>query len=253
MILILLFSASLVSAAGPFTDNGNGTMTDTGTGLVWPKNGFCLGYMNWDAAANAAKTLATGACGLSDGSLAGDWHLPTIDELKSLICGPGVPVWGYDGCGGSNTWNPNGGQPYEWLESQGFTNVMRGNAWSSSTYPAGPDSAWYVDMFYGYISGEAKNFLYGVWSVRGGQPVRADGPPQLFYTTLQGAFDDVDGGVVRAWGVTFTESLSLNRPVAVKLLGGYNIDWSGPTGVTTIDGDLTIDTGSLVVDRVAIR
>lgn len=32
-----------------------------------------------------ANTLADGACGLTDGSVAGDWRLPNVRELYSLI------------------------------------------------------------------------------------------------------------------------------------------------------------------------
>jgi hypothetical protein len=31
------------------------------------------------------KTLANGSCGLTDGSVAGDWRLPNIKELQSLM------------------------------------------------------------------------------------------------------------------------------------------------------------------------
>jgi hypothetical protein len=83
--------------------------------------------------------------------------------------------------------------------------------------------------------------------------VRADGPPQVNYSSLQEAFDKVSDGVVRAWGETFTGALTLNRPVAVKLIGGQNGAYSAQTGVTTIKGKLTIGKGSLTADRVVIR
>jgi hypothetical protein len=84
--------------------------------------------------------------------------------------------------------------------------------------------------------------------------VRALGPPQVFYPSLQSAFDAASG-VVQAWGVTFAESLSLNRSVTIILLGSYDAYYGGPgdVGVTTLQGTLTIEKGSLIVDRVAIR
>ena len=39
----------------------------------------------WQEALDAANTLASGSCGLSDGSMAGDWRLPNVNELRSLI------------------------------------------------------------------------------------------------------------------------------------------------------------------------
>ena len=61
-----------------FTDNGDGTITDNLTGLVWLAQADCLGKIEWLAALAAANALADGQCGLTDGSVAGDWRLPNI-------------------------------------------------------------------------------------------------------------------------------------------------------------------------------
>jgi len=39
----------------------------------------------WDEAMTAAKGLKDGDCGLTDGSVAGDWRLPNVREFLSLI------------------------------------------------------------------------------------------------------------------------------------------------------------------------
>lgn len=67
-----------------FTDNVNGTVTDNLTGLIWLKNAKCFGTKIWTDALAAANSLASGSCGLTDGSKASDWHLPTIRELRGL-------------------------------------------------------------------------------------------------------------------------------------------------------------------------
>ena len=43
-----------------FTDNGNGTVTDKLTGLVWLQNASCLGAKTWDEALASADGLADG-------------------------------------------------------------------------------------------------------------------------------------------------------------------------------------------------
>ena len=68
-----------------FTDNGNGTVTDKLTGLVWLKDANCMGFKTWDDALAAANGLADGQCGLADGSKPLDWRLPNVRELASLI------------------------------------------------------------------------------------------------------------------------------------------------------------------------
>ena len=68
-----------------FTDNGNGTVTDNLTGLIWLKNANADGVKTWANALSYCNSLASGLAGLSDGSVAGDWRLPNVKELHSLI------------------------------------------------------------------------------------------------------------------------------------------------------------------------
>lgn len=132
-----------------FTDNGDGTVTDNLTDLVWLKNANCDGTKTWDNALAFANGLANGQCGLTDGSAAGDWWLPNWNELRSLIDAsqydPALPS----------------GHP--------FTGVQSSYYWSSTTYADDTDIAWYVYMNYGYVSTYYKTSTYHVWPVRAGQ------------------------------------------------------------------------------------
>ena len=74
-----------------FLDNQDGTVTDNLTGLTWLKHANCFGMIDRQRAHLAVNDLKDGDCGpdpaliLSDGSSAGDWRLPTMSELCSLI------------------------------------------------------------------------------------------------------------------------------------------------------------------------
>jgi hypothetical protein len=68
-----------------FTDNGDGTVTDNLTGLIWLKNANCFGHRTWNEAITVCNVLANGQCGLTDGSIGGLWRLPNIRELMSLL------------------------------------------------------------------------------------------------------------------------------------------------------------------------
>jgi hypothetical protein len=147
----------LKGAAWPnprFTDNANGTVTDNLTGLIWLKNANCFGTQVWATALTTANTLVGNntQCSLNDGSVVGDWRLPNIVELKSLVDlsqqNPALPS----------------GHP--------FSNVQS-TYWSASTNIAeGTDIVWGVYMLDGgSVFGSVTKFgvpLY-MWPVRGGQ------------------------------------------------------------------------------------
>ena len=137
-----------VSVDQRFTDNGDGTVTDNLTGLIWLKNADCFGYQTWNEAVTVSNTLASGACGLTDGSVAGDWRLPNRKELESLLdlgqFDPALPL----------------GHP--------FSGVRLSFYWSSTAY-AYPNFAWDVNMVDGYVIFDDKNGILFVWPVRGGQ------------------------------------------------------------------------------------
>ena len=143
-----------------FTDNGNGTVTDNLTGLIWLKDANCSSFfapLSWSAALSACNGLSAGYCGLTDGSSAGDWRLPNRNELNSLVAiRYGEPAL----CNTSGT-----GQ---WTSGNPFTNVQSSNYYWSSTSFAVISAAWRVGMGAGdvYISGKT-DYLW-VWPVRGG-------------------------------------------------------------------------------------
>ena len=68
-----------------YVDCGNGTVTDTVTGLIWLADADCFGAQLYANAIDAAAALSNGNCSLSDGSFAGDWRLPTIEEWETTV------------------------------------------------------------------------------------------------------------------------------------------------------------------------
>ena len=78
----------LLSSGGRWCDNGDGTVTDMTTCLVWLKDADCSGQMNWYVAITSTiEELRDGECGLSDGSIWGDWRLPKLSELEGITQG----------------------------------------------------------------------------------------------------------------------------------------------------------------------
>jgi len=142
-----------------FTDNGNGTVTDNLTGLIWLKDANCFGPRSWTNALSDCNSLGAGDCGLTDGSSAGDWRLPNRKELDSLL-----DFRFYDPAL-SNTVGTG-----HWEEGDPFTGMQLSDMyWSSTTLASSTGGAWGVGMGGGYSGTAGKGSTFSVFPVRGGQ------------------------------------------------------------------------------------
>jgi hypothetical protein len=137
-----------------FMDNKDGTVTDNLTGLIWLKNTKCFKMMDWESAILVAKSLKDGDCGpnsaliLSDGSSAGDWRLPSMNELCILI-----------DYSRRNPALPNGHM---------FSEFPPGYYWSATTLDYHPGMAWIVYIESGTTCyDDIKNHAGHIWPVRG--------------------------------------------------------------------------------------
>ncbi len=140
-----------------FTDNQNGTVTDNLTGLIWMKNANAFGAKTWNTALTTANTLASGSGGLTDGSVAGDWRLPNLRELQSLI------DYAFFDAALPNTLGTG-----KWVEGDPFQGVQSDYYWSSSTYEGYTPVAWHVYFLDGLVTLDAKSGANYVWCVRAG-------------------------------------------------------------------------------------
>jgi len=137
-----------------FTDNGNGTVTDNLTGLMWMKNadagndcdGADTEKQTWaEALASCAQCNTNTFAGYTD------WRLPNVRELFSLIdFSQFVPAL------------PSGYATY-------FTGVQSDRYWSSTTLADYTVHAWHVNLNVGFVVNDPKAHTYYVWPVRGGQ------------------------------------------------------------------------------------
>jgi len=171
------------SAATRFTDNGDGTVTDNLTGLVWLQDAGCLGSALWGDGLAAANQLASGTCGLSDGSAAGDWRMANLAELESVMdASASAPAL-------------SSGHP--------FLNVSGGIYWSSTSYYGGvgeSDKAWTIRLSDGrYMNDTSSNIkassMNVVWAVKG---MGGSGTIQLQATGFYVPYFAGDDGNVQA-------------------------------------------------------
>jgi len=131
---------TVTQASSIYVDNGNGTVTDTSSSLIWQQATAPNTY-NWDQAISYCSGL----------SLAGytDWRLPTLDELRTLV---------------DSTQN----DPPK-INHMFFPGTVSSFYWSSITYAYSTTSAWGVNFLYGNdLMPNKSNSLY-VRAVRRGQ------------------------------------------------------------------------------------
>ena len=113
----------------PFTDNGDGSVLDTGTNLVWQKcsrgqnnDSTCTGTATkttWSLALLHCKNLAIGSR---------TWRLPNINELRALV-------------------NPaiySSSIPY--ISSTSFPSTVMDKYWTSTTVTGSSSLAFFVDF-----------------------------------------------------------------------------------------------------------
>ncbi|WP_052507486.1 DUF1566 domain-containing protein [Desulfonatronovibrio magnus] len=115
-----------------FVDNGDGTVTDTVTNLMWTKDANPFGKLNWHDAMSRCSSFSISGIG--------GWRLPSMDELLSLSSAM------------------QGGHP--------FTGIQSSFYWSSTT---NADVAWGVPMYTSFMITSSKTDTLPVWPVRAGQ------------------------------------------------------------------------------------
>jgi Protein of unknown function (DUF1566)/Secretion system C-terminal sorting domain len=122
--------------ANRFTDNGNGTIIDNVTNLMWQKVASTASQ-TWENAITNAENLVLATFT--------DWRLPNIKELQSLndetVVLPSITA------------------PY-------FTNLGVGKFWSSTSLPNQTTKAWYWSTAFGVTTYDDKTVANSVLCVR---------------------------------------------------------------------------------------
>ena len=131
--------------AARFTNNGNGTITDNATGLMWVSDPISIGApfnsnMTWEAAIASCEAL--------DYAGHQDWRLPNIKELQSIV---------------------DYGKVTPSIDTTYFPNTASNAYWSSTTYAGSTAKAWYVSFTQSYVNYISKATGIRARPVRGGQ------------------------------------------------------------------------------------
>jgi uncharacterized protein DUF1566 len=154
-----------------YTDNGDGTITDNNTGLMWEKKSDDGGLHDkdnayywsgngtqetiWDWLENVNAEGGTGFAGYHD------WRVPNVRELLSIVNYQNTPV------AVSAAFNGNCAEGTTVLT--GSCTVLTSYG-SSTTWARSTGMAWAVDFTHGEVLAHDKTSAFRVRAVRGGTP-----------------------------------------------------------------------------------
>ena len=191
-----LQSGAAWTDATRFVDNGDGTITDQMSGLMWVRDASCQlnhyrdfdndGWPNehvtWQRALEFVAAMNAGTASACAGGYS-DWRIPNVVEFESLV-------------------NVGAAAPNDWLETVGFRNVLADDYWTSTTDPDTITTFGYtVEFSAGNVSRLGNKAtapaITCVWPVRGTSATLW----QTGQTTSYAAGDD---GALRA-GVTWPD------------------------------------------------
>jgi len=133
-----------------YTDNGDFTVTDNRTGLMWKK--CSKGQTNDSTCTGAASTniwsaVLTQCTSLTNPGGYTDWRLPNVRELMSIV-------------------DYSVGSPS--IYAAHFPNTVASYYWTSTSYVSDPSAAWRVLFSYGQVSNFSKTTNHYVRCIRGG-------------------------------------------------------------------------------------
>jgi len=154
-LISLLCCIATPALAANYSDNGDGTVTDSTTGLTWTR---CSMGQTWDGSACAgtpAKYTWTQANALTGQVSFGgysDWRLPNIRELQTIVDLQALSISVYPSIDGAT-----------------FPNTPASYFWSTSTSAYNSNSGWDVDFYSGASNQSAKISTFHVRLVRAGQ------------------------------------------------------------------------------------
>ena len=191
MGVVIWLLLPVCTAGAAMVDNGDGTVTDTQTGLMWQK-ATAPGTYTWQQALAYAEGLTLGGHS--------DWRLPNRNELQALVdysrSAPSIdPVLASD--------------------------TVTSDYWSSTTHVDNTGSAWEVQFLGGIVRYYPKSSSNYVRAVRAGQsgPLGDSVISQTLYQFEEG--DTPTGSVALGDGVTVAFAGDIEVGVVDNHLGFY--------------------------------
>lgn len=148
--VLLIGTAQLLAGTGRFRDNGDGTVTDADTGLMWEQKDDSGGLhdkdltygLDWMTTTWISDVNTEGGTGFAEYN---DWRAPTIQELQSIL--------------DYSRFSPAAIDPV-------FGPTVPSDYWSSTSRAGYPSQAWVVYFGNGNVGAHSKSDALYVRAVR---------------------------------------------------------------------------------------
>ena len=177
-----------------FTDNGDGTITDNLTNLIWQKTPY-VDSLTWEDALTYADSL----------TFAGytDWRLPNIKEMQSIndenLIGPSI-------------------------NTTFFNNIGINKYWSSTTLPNQTTKAWYLHTQFGITTYDLKTAKDMELCVRGNMNNSSGLPNINAINKDESAFPNPFSSTIKLKAITDNENYILYDSYGQIIFSGRNIE-----------------------------
>ncbi len=150
-----------------YIDNGDGTVSDASTGLIWEKKSADGSIHDQGRQYSWSDAFTAFIAELNSTHFAGhtDWRLPNVNELQTLVdygeAGPVIDPAFNTACVAGCT-------------ALACSCTQSSSYWSSTTVAIAPAGAWFVGFGYGHVNFNPKAASYHVRAVCGGLRLQTD-------------------------------------------------------------------------------
>jgi uncharacterized repeat protein (TIGR02543 family) len=218
-----------------FTDNGDGTVTHSLTGLIWKQCAEGLSGASCEIGSATPFSWANALLKAKNTNFSGhtDWRLPNKKELESIVeyCGQGPAI---------NT---------ALFPASQFPTVYLAYFWSGSSFVSDPSNAWNVNFNYGITDYSYKTSNYYVRLVRGGQSFGSfDAQNGVFsLTVIKTGAGAVSDSILLSCGSTCAANYGSGLPVTLTATPSVNFtSWGGACSGTVNTCTITMDAAKSV-------
>ena len=199
-----------VFIANRFVDNGDGTVTDQLTDLMWVKSPGSTAS-SWEDAILLSEYNTTGGHT--------DWRLPNIKEIRSLN-------------------DETRTQPS--VSTTAFPGIAQSKFWSSTTLPNQSSKAWYYDNQFGITTYDVKSATHLVWMVRSANNTASMHPVEKNQPTGFRIFPNPTDHILTIQNDIIITMVEISTPLGQEITKIYNTNKINTSALPTGQYVLTV-------------